>query len=87
MKEISEDNDLYIFECPHCNSVITVLKNQTACCIFRHGAYKENIERLMNPHASKEECDSLVEKELIYGCGKPFKMILPQKKVIVCDYI
>ena len=38
---------------------------------------------------SKEICDKAVAENLIYGCGKPFKIILKDDKFIieVCDYI
>jgi hypothetical protein len=43
----------------------------------------------MNPHASKNECDYLFSNGLIFGCGKPFKLIKDGETIIieVCDYI
>jgi hypothetical protein len=89
------ENNLYIFDCPHCNLVITVDKNQINCKIFRHGyLYEKHNSKIIlldqiNPHASKEQCDNLKAKNMIYGCGKPFKVDIINDKFIVekCDYI
>jgi len=60
-----------IVNCPHCNN--HVLIEQLNCKIFRHGVLKSNNTQI-NPHASKEECDYYTNNNLIYGCGKPFKI-------------
>ena len=45
------------------------------------------------PHLHKEECDRLVQENLIYGCGKPFQLISKQENnitywsAIKCGYI
>ena len=83
---IEYSNGQYIFMCPHCNTIIQVDKSQTNCKIFRHGVFKANFKQI-NPHLKKEICDYLVEKDLIYGCGKPFKIDIKEMKVTVCDYI
>jgi len=72
--------------CPHCES--NILITEINCAIFRHGAYKENYNQ-MNPHERKEECDRLVSENLVFGCGKPFKLVKESEeyKAIVCDYI
>jgi hypothetical protein len=44
----------------------------------------------IDPHASKELCDFFVEKNKIYGCGKPFQIIKNEKGelvAVVCGYI
>ena len=43
----------------------------------------------INPHASKDICDALIEKKLIYGCGKPFQLIKNNNKLeaVICNYI
>jgi|SaaInlV_100m_DNA_2_1039680.scaffolds.fasta_scaffold01851_2 hypothetical protein len=80
----------YIFNCPHCDALIEVCQNQTNCLIFRHGSLKENNTQI-DPHLGKEECDRLFNENLIYGCGKPFKLVRNGTneidKVVVCDYI
>ena len=77
-----------IVECPHCKSYIYILKNEINCKIFRHGVYKSNNKQI-NPHMKKEECDKLIKQNLIFGCGKPFKLIKEKNeyKAITCDYI
>ena len=82
--------NIYIFNCPHCDGLIEVCKDQTNCLIFRHGYLKENNTQI-NPHLCKEECDRLFNENLIYGCGKPFKLVRNSSneidKVEICDYI
>jgi DNA-directed RNA polymerase subunit RPC12/RpoP len=73
-----------IIECPHCNELILINKNEINCSIFRHGVFKVNMEQI-NPHLDKKSCDDLKSKDLIYGCSKPFRLI--NEKPIICDYI
>ena len=87
------DNYIYI-ECPHCNQLMELIKQEINCAIYRHGIFKETGQQ-MDPHASKHICDELVEKDLIYGCGKPFKLFENKNPVTKettyyiekCDYI
>ena len=78
--------DSNVVICPHCHCQIII--QEVNCQIFRHGIYKSSGDQI-NPHASKEECDELSIKGLIYGCGKPFRIDLVQDKWIatICDYI
>lgn len=73
-----------IYNCPWCDTILIILKKDQNCKIFRHGVYKNNFKQI-NPHASEEECKLLIEQDLIYGCGKPFK--LNRNKLEKCDYI
>jgi hypothetical protein len=83
--KISEKNINLIVNCPHCNS--PVLIEQLNCRIFRHGILKSNNTQI-NPHASKEECDYYINNHLIYGCGKPFRIIENNDfKTVICEYI
>ena len=79
-----ENSNFIIIECPHCNLLIIIYKNELNCKIFRHGIYKNTLEQI-NPHLNKNECDYLYENNLIFGCGKPFKII--NFKAEKCDYI
>jgi hypothetical protein len=74
-----------IVECPHCKDLILIEKIN--CSIFRHGVFKCNGKQL-NPHAPKPECDLLFNKNLIYGCGKPFELIKKDDTFIaeICEY-
>jgi hypothetical protein len=85
-------NDDYTIFCPHCAEPILIYHSDINCAIFRHGVYKHNGEQ-MNPHESKEECDRLFRDGLIYGCGKPFRIIKTTANdgiayiSDICDYI
>lgn len=85
-----EQDRSYIFQCPHCDLYIQVSEAQINCQIFRHGVLISNGEQV-NPHASKEECDRLVENNLVNGCCKPFKLFRDDSGIIkyadICDYI
>jgi hypothetical protein len=72
-----------IVHCPHCKEPIII--DQLNCRIFRHGMFKYNFEQIP-PHSSKPDCDRFVTDNLIFGCGKPFK-IEPDGQVVICDYI
>ena len=86
----------FIVKCPHCGDEIIIEKLN--CCIFRHGIYKHNLQQIP-PHAPKNICDELVNTDQIFGCGKPFRIIMQgqeqeqeqeQKKnyiAIICEYI
>ena len=76
----------YIVVCPHCNQLIIIEKIN--CAIFRHGIFKKNGNQI-DPHSSKELCEYYIKKNIIYGCGKPFKIILlnNQLQTEICDYI
>jgi hypothetical protein len=49
----------------------------------------------IDPHSSKDLCDYYVEKQLIFGCGKPFQIVINQNSknnddkfiTVICDYI
>lgn len=73
-------------KCPHCHEYIIIEKIN--CAIFRHGVLKSNMKQI-DPHLSKLECDILKEQDLIYGCGKPFKVLLENNVWIgvECEYI
>jgi hypothetical protein len=75
-----------ILVCPHCNNYVLIEKIN--CGIFRHGTLKTNNTQI-NPHANKEECDYYINNNLIYGCGKPFRIVQKNDKFIIeiCEYI
>ena len=72
--------------CPHCEEYVIIEKIN--CAIFRHGVLKSNLTQI-NPHLPKSQCDELKNHDLIYGCGKPFKVINKDNVFIAveCDYI
>ena len=75
-----------IIICPNCNESIII--EEINCGIFRHGVFKTNGIQ-MDPHSTKNVCDEAIEKDLIYGCGKPFQIIIQDNTTIIqkCDYI
>jgi hypothetical protein len=77
-----------IVECPHCNGTILINIKDLNCMIFRHGIFKKNYKQI-NPHTSKIQCDDYIKNDQIYGCGKPFKIVIINEKYIstICDYI
>lgn len=92
----SSDN-VYVFNCPHCDMFVQVEKNQVNCHIFRH-AYLVNklsngqIQLLgqIGPHTPKAQCDQLIKEERIVGCGRPFKFVKQDNgeyRAEICGYI
>jgi hypothetical protein len=84
---MSNNNINLIISCPHC--LENILIEQLNCCIFRHGVFKNNGIQI-EPHSPKERCDHYIQNKLIYGCGKPFKIIKNENneyRAIICDYI
>jgi hypothetical protein len=87
-----ESNIHLILKCPHCEDFVLI--DKLNCGIFRHGIIIHSGNQ-MNPHETKENCDKLKNQNLIYGCGKPFKIVLNHKGEIngnmyfieKCDYI
>ena len=75
-----------ILVCPHCNQLIIIEKIN--CAIFRHGIFKESGKQV-DPHSSKDLCEYYIREKIIYGCGKPFRVILLNNeiKTEICDYI
>jgi hypothetical protein len=77
-----------VVKCPNCDYIFFI--EAINCAIFRCAVYKETMQQL-NPHAPKEICDDLKERDLIYGCGKPFKVVwdstLDKFHAVHCEYI
>ena len=86
-----QDENAFIFLCPHCDGTIVVQQAEINCQIFRHGILKDTGNQV-NPHSSKQECEHLYQNNLIYGCGKPFRVYRDNESstwnyVDICDYI
>jgi hypothetical protein len=85
------ENDVYeninenVLLCPNCKEYFIMEKLN--CGIFRHGIVKENGKQ-MDPHSSKDLCDYYIRENKIYGCGKPFQVLLINNKLEtkICDY-
>jgi hypothetical protein len=78
----------YILPCPHCADLMMIYPSDIKCAIFRHAVFKNTMEPIP-PHSTKQTCDELVARNQVYGCGKPFRMILEANgfKAEICDYL
>jgi len=79
--------DYFIINCPHCDQIIQIFKNELNCKIFRHGVYKDTLKQI-DPHLPKYDCDYLYNNGMIFGCGKPFLVELNNNNLEAkeCDY-
>ena len=91
----------HIFTCIHCKEPFVIAHKDFNCQILRHGVYRHNLQPI-NPHASKEECETLIHDGLIFGCAGPLQIVEkvagagegagegtagPGYDIIICDYI
>jgi len=91
---MSQTNNIErIIQCPHCQEFVII--QELNCKIFRHGTFKHNGEQIP-PHSPKEDCDRFFQQNLIYGCGKPFRIVVLENeeennnnhwKIEICEYI
>lgn len=65
-----EDMELNVF-CPHPDCGGGLIISSKECGIIIHAQNKETKQQI-DPHASKAECEKLIQEEKIFGCGKPF---------------
>jgi DNA-directed RNA polymerase subunit RPC12/RpoP len=86
MEEKENENIDLVILCPNCNEFILIEKLN--CCIFRHAFFIASGKQI-DPHSPKSYCNYLIQNNLIYGCGKPFKIVKKLNKydAIICDYI
>jgi len=82
----NDDDDYIVRDCPSCGEYVIIFKNELNCKIFRHGIFKDSHKQIP-PHSNKLLCDSLFDKTLIYGCGKPFIYDNNDTKLKLCGYI
>jgi hypothetical protein len=77
-----------ITACPHCFSIVIIKKSDINCKIFRHGVMKSTNQQI-NPHSTEQECQYFINNDLIYGCGKPFMLVLDGETwyAEICDYV
>lgn len=82
------EDQYYYIKCPNCLEDIIIYKNEVNCGVFRHGVYKNNLQPIP-PHSNKQDCESMLKNEEIYGCGKPFRVVKNNEEldVFTCDYI
>lgn len=77
-----------VLECPHCLNLVFIEKKDINCAIFRHAIFKNSFEPIP-PHSSKEYCDDLLDRKLVYGCAKPFQLVFENHTFMAkkCDYL
>jgi len=83
---MSGGEDLVV-ACPHCGSPVIV--DELRCGIFRHGVFRDSGLQI-DPHATRQQIDGWVERSMIYGCGRPFRVVSVEGRGMVaevCDYI
>jgi hypothetical protein len=84
MSEKMKESPILI--CPHCKDYVLIAKIN--CAVFRHGTLKKNGKQI-KPHTPREMCEYYINNKLIYGCGKPFRIINNNgiMETEACDYI
>jgi hypothetical protein len=77
---------MILVTCPYCESMIEII--QINCGIFRHACYKDTLIQI-SPHTNEQDCINLINSNNIYGCCKPFKVMLLNNiyTACKCDYI
>jgi hypothetical protein len=88
MNEIKVIDDTLFFNCPHCSKEILVFLKDINCRIFRCGIFKDTFKQI-DPHLPLHKCQQLIKENKIYGCAKPFEIIINNNKyfIRICDYI
>ena len=79
-----KETDFFYFNCPHCDLMCQIPRNEIRCTIFRHAVFKENME-FVPPHAPQKVCEEWIKNGKVWGCGKPFKF--DGVNLSICDYI
>ena len=84
---IKLDDDVISFKCPHCKDLTHLFVKDLKCKIFIH-AWNKITMKQVNPHTKKKDCEKLIKKNKIIGCGKPFELIICEDGYIAktCDY-
>lgn len=85
------NNKEHIFACLHCCGKFVIREDEFNCRILRHAVYKNTLNHI-NPHSSKEECERLVNEDLVYGCAKPLRIKEERNyngnyEIEICDYL
>lgn len=73
-----------VYNCPHCDAELIINDNDINCGIFRHGVIIQTLQQISS-HETEERCKFYSDNNLIYGCGKPFR--ITNLKIEKCDYI
>lgn len=89
-KSVLAATKTHVFNCVHCGEPFVIKERDFNCRILRHGVMRAD-GRPINPHAPRVECERLVREGLIWGCGKPMRIVATAGEggwqVEACDYI
>lgn len=64
-------------------------ENEINCAIGRHAVLKSTGQQI-SPHTRKEQCDQYAERDEVWGCAKPFRVVRDAARewiAVKCDYI
>ena len=62
---------MFAIKCPYCGEDVIIEKLN--CRIFRHG-YRKKTMKQIGPHCKEVSVDRMLEKGLLHGCGRQFKI-------------
>jgi hypothetical protein len=84
---IKYDIKMIITTCPSCQGDVIILEEEIACGVFRHAVYKNGTD--VGQHSSKEYMDGLIKNDLVWGCGRPFRLEKKEEsyEAVECDWI
>jgi hypothetical protein len=74
---------MIVTTCPYCQGDVIILEEEINCGIFRHAVFKNG--EGVPPHTPRELMKNMIELDLIFGCGSPFR--LEDNKAVPCDWI
>jgi hypothetical protein len=86
-QEVDLIEGLFVFKCPHCLCYTQIEPIYLSCLIFRHAYYK-NSNMQIGAHTNQEDCERLVQDNLVSGCAKPFKFFRGNPNYVdICGYV
>jgi hypothetical protein len=89
MAAVSAEGKVHRFPCVWCQGMIEVPDSAIGCGIFRHAILRDTGQPI-NPHTPQQECERLVQLNLVRGCCQPFRFFLDTSgapRVERCAYI
>ena len=76
----------FVIACPNCKTYFVITKNDLNCGIFRCAILKHN-QKQVNPHATMEVMETLLNQNKIIGCGAAFCIPCPNSmEPKLCSY-
>lgn len=77
----------WLIDCPHCGGAVLMARepDEIRCGVFRHGVYKDHSGQI-DPHASRETVQTLLDAGAVWGCGQPFSVDKATGVVSKCSW-